>query len=169
MLESIIRKVAAAGFASRDVPGTRKDEDSMMSGTQNRLLVAGCVVLLLGFSMTFGARKMQRLSNGTWGGQHIRFEVNDESVSIEYDCAHGAIEGPLTVDRQGRFSWRGTLTRERGGPVRLGAKVNNLPATYAGSIKDDTMTLTVKVENSSDEPETYTLTRGSVGRVLKCR
>jgi hypothetical protein len=141
----------------------------MMFGTKNRLFVAGCVILLLGFSITVGAEKMQRLSNGTWGGLHIRFEVNDELVDIEYDCAHGAIAGPLTVDPRGRFSWRGTLTRERGGPVRLGAKVNNLPATYSGSIKDDTMTLTVKVDNSNDEPETYTLTRGSVGRVMKCR
>lgn len=112
---------------------------------------------------------MQRLSKGTWGGQHIQFEVSDESVSIEYDCAHGAIAGPLTLDRQGRFSWRGTITRERGGPVRLGAKINNLPAKYSGSIKGDTMTLIVKVDNSNDEPETYTLTRGSVGRVFKCR
>ena len=141
----------------------------MISGTKNRLLVSGCVVLLLGFSITFGAGKMQRLSNGMWGGLHIRFEVSDESVNIEYDCAHGVIAGPLTIDRQGRFSWQGTLTRERGGPIRLGAKANNLPATYAGSIKDDTMTLTVKVENSNDEPQTYTLRRGSAGRVFKCR
>ena len=140
-----------------------------MFGIQNKLLLAGGVVLLLGFSVMFGARKMQRLSDGTWGGQHIRLEVNDGSVAVEYDCAHGTIAGPLTFDRQGRFSWSGTLTPERGGPIRMGAKVVDHPATYSGSIKDDTMTLTVRVEDSDDEPETYTLTRDSVGRVFKCK
>ncbi len=146
-----------------------KNRNSMTFGIQNPLIVAGGLILLLGFSITFGARKMQRLSNGTWGGLHIRFEVSDESVNIEYDCAHGAIAGPLTLDRHGRFSWRGTFTRERGGPIRLGAKVNNEPATYSGAIKDNTMTLTVRLENSGDEPETYTHTRDSVGRVFKCK
>ena len=112
---------------------------------------------------------MQRLSNGTWGGQHIRFEVSDGSVNIEYDCAHGSIAGPVTLDRQGRFSWRGTYTRERGGPVRMGDKDNNEPATYSGSIENDTMSLTVRLENASVEPQTFTLKRGSVGRVFKCK
>lgn len=146
-----------------------KTKNSGMFGTVDSFPGVGCLIFLLGFSITFGAGKVQRLSNGTWGGQHIRFEISDESVNIEYDCAHGAIAGPLTFDPEGRFSWRGTITRERGGPVRLGAKTNNLPATYSGSIKNDTMTLTVEVENSNDEPETFTLTRGSVGRVFKCR
>lgn len=141
----------------------------MTSGTQNRLFLACSLVLLLVASITFGAWKMQRLSNGSWGGQHIQFEVNDGSVAIEYDCAHGSIAGPLTFDRQGRFSWPGTYTRERGGPVRLRDKDDNQPATYSGSIKDDTMTLAVRLENASIEPQTFTLTRGSVGRVFKCK
>jgi hypothetical protein len=141
----------------------------MTFGTQNRLFLACSLILLLIASITFGARKMQRLSNGTWGGQHIQFEVSDGSVSIEYDCAHGSIEGPLTFDNQGRFSWRGTYTKERGGPIRLRDKVDDQPATYSGSIKDDIMTLTVRLENASVEPQTFTLKRGSVGRVFKCK
>jgi hypothetical protein len=140
----------------------------MTFGTQNKVFVAGSLILLLA-SIGIGARKMQRLGNGTWGGKHIQFEVSDESVSIEYDCAHGSIAGPLTFDRQGRFSWHGTYTRERGGPIRMGEKVDNQAATYSGSLKGDTMTLTVKVDNSSIEPQTFTLTRDSVGRVWKCK
>jgi hypothetical protein len=140
----------------------------MTFGTQNKVFVAGSLILLLA-SIGIGARKMQRLGNGTWGGKHIQFEVSDESVSIEYDCAHGSIAGPLTFDRQGRFSWHGTYTREHGGPIRMGEKVDNQAATYSGSLTGDTMTLTVKVENSSIEPQTFTLTRDSVGRVWKCK
>ena len=141
----------------------------MTFGTQSRLFVASSLILLLGASFTFGTRKMQRLSTGTWGGKHIQFEVSDGSVNIEYDCAHGSIEGPLTLDRQGRFSWRGTYTREHGGPIRKDEKVNNQAATYSGSINGDTMTLTVRLANSSDPVLTFTLTRGSAGRVWKCK
>jgi len=101
--------------------------------TQNRLVIAGGLLLLLSL-LGFGARKMQRLGNGIWGGQHIQFHVSDGSAAIEYDCAHGSITGPLTFDTEGRFSWRGSYIRERGGPVRIDDKVNSQPATvlYAG-------------------------------------
>ena len=140
----------------------------MMYRTQNRLVIAGGLLLLLGLH-GFGARKMQRLANGIWGGQHIQFQVSDGSAAIEYDCAHGSITGPLTFNSEGRFRWRGSYIRERGGPVRIDDKVNSQPATYSGWIKDDTMTLTLEIENSSDPAPTFNLKRGSVGRVWKCK
>src|SRR6266436_2197696 len=106
----------------------------MTFGTQNRLLVASSLILLLGASVTFGTRKMQRLNNGTWGGKHIQFEVGDGSVNIEYDCAHGSIEGPLTFDRQGRFSWHGTYASDTARPRSVSAKVKNQQARYYGPI-----------------------------------
>jgi len=135
---------------------------------QKRVFIAGGLILLLA-SAGIGARKMQRLDKGTWGGLHIQFQVSDGAVEIEYDCAHGAIAGPLTVDRHGHFSWRGTYTRERGGPIRMGDKADDLAATYAGSITGNTMKLTVRFENSSLEPQTFTLERDKVGRVFKCK
>ena len=116
-----------------------------------------------------GARRMQRVSNGTWGGLHIQFEISNGAIAVEYDCAHGSVTGPLTIDRVGRFSWRGTYTRERGGPIRMGQKDDNQAATYSGSIKGNTMKLTVRLENSSLEPQTFTLERDKVGRVFKCK
>jgi hypothetical protein len=136
--------------------------------TQNKIFVAGSLILLLA-SIGIGARKMQKLGNGTWGGQHIQFEISDGSVDIQYDCAHGTITGPLTVDRQGRFSWHGTYTRERGGPIRLGQKDADQAATYSGSLTGNTMNLTVRQENSSMKPQTFTLARDTVGRVFKCK
>ncbi len=140
----------------------------MTFNIQNKVFVAVSLIFLF-VSIGVGARKMRRLSNGTWGGQHIQFQVNSGSVNIEYDCAHGSIAGPLTFDGQGRFSWRGTFTAERGGPIRLGRKVEDQAATYSGSIKGDTMTLTLRTSNSSIEPQTFTLTRNSIGRIWKCK
>ena len=112
---------------------------------------------------------MQRLATGSWGGMHIRIEVGSRSATIDYDCAHGTIDGPLTIDSKGRFTWRGTHNREHGGPIRSDEKANGRPATYSGWIKGDTMTLTVKLDDTDEVLDTYTLQRGSPGRVFKCK
>jgi hypothetical protein len=110
---------------------------------------------------------MQRIPAGVWGGDHIRIEVGAKSATVEYDCAHGKIEGPLTVDSQGRFNLRGTHTPERGGPVRADESARSQPATYTGSISGDKMTLTLKV--SGNEDETFTLEKGKEGELFKCK
>ena len=111
---------------------------------------------------------MQRTVSGTWGGQHISIEVNGGSASINYDCARGTIDGPLTLDTKGHFTWRGYHTREHGGPVRIGEPSNSKVAIYKGWIQGDTMTLTVSLENSDESMGTYTLKRGRSGRVFRC-
>ncbi|MGH9873391.1 MAG: hypothetical protein ACRD9S_13135 [Pyrinomonadaceae bacterium] len=112
---------------------------------------------------------MQRVSTGTWGAPHIRVEVGQNSASIDYDCANGTIDGPLTFDSKGRFTWRGTHHREGPGPIRVDSESKGRPALYTGSIKGDTMTLTVKLTDTDEVLETYTLKRGGHGRVFKCK
>ena len=112
---------------------------------------------------------MQRLATGPWGATHIRVEVGQRSATIEYDCANGTIDGPLTFDNNGRFTWRGTHHREGPGPVRAGDELNSRPAIYTGSIKGNLMTLTVKLTDTNEVLNTFTLKRGSAGRVFKCR
>ena len=48
-------------------------------------------------------RKQNRLAQGTWGGPHLTVTVGESSATIEFDCAHGQIDGPLVTDRRGRF------------------------------------------------------------------
>jgi hypothetical protein len=112
---------------------------------------------------------MQRLLPGTWGATHIRIDVGQRSARIDYDCANGTIDGPLTFDSKGRFTWRGTHHREGPGPIREGQESHGSPATYTGSIKGDTMTLTITLSDTNEVVETYTLKRGSNGRVFKCK
>lgn len=110
---------------------------------------------------------MQRIPIGVWGGDHINIEVGEKSASIEYDCAHGSIEGPLVVDADGRFNLRGTHTPERGGPIRADEKPQSHPAKYVGSISGNKMTLTLKLNGAEDE--TFTLEKGKQGELFKCR
>ncbi len=140
----------------------------MFSLDRKRLLVLVSLVLLIVSLAAARPRRMQRLQTGSWGGLHIRIEVGPSSATIDYDCANGTINGPLTVDRKGHFTWRGSHNREHGGPIRIDEQSNSRPAIYSGWIKDDTMTLTVKVAGT-DEAESYTLNRGSAGRVFKCK
>lgn len=136
---------------------------------RNRLIVLVSLVLLISSVVAARPRKMQRLQTGTWGGSHISIEVGPGSATINYDCANGTINGPLTIDSKGRFNWRGTHNRERPGPMRIDETSNSRPAIYSGQIKGDTMTLTLKLANSNEAAQTFTLKRGSGGRVFKCK
>lgn len=123
------------------------------------------LVLLL---MTSVNAQKTRIATGVWGGLHINLEVRANSAKVEYDCAHGAIEGPLVVDNNGNFELRGSFTPERGGPVRADETPESRQATYSGTIKGNTMTLTLKV-SGVDESETFTLERGKAGELFKCK
>ena len=109
----------------------------------------------------------QRIPTGAWGGDHIAIDVGEKSATIEYDCASGVIDGPLVVDGNGKFNWRGTHRMERGGPIRADEKPKEYPATYTGSVNGNTMTLTLKVSDLDEE--TFTLEKGKPGDLVKCK
>ena len=56
------------------------------------------VSVVLFISVAATSQNMERIPTGVWGGQHIHIEVGEKSARIEYDCANGVIDGPLTVD-----------------------------------------------------------------------
>jgi hypothetical protein len=118
-------------------------------------------------SVVAETRKMQRISTGDWGGQHIKMKVTAKSATIEYDCASGVIQGPLVVDGDGNFKLRGTHRRQHGGPIRADETPNDHPATYTGSIKGNMMTLNLKIGDSDEE--TFTLEKGKEGELFRCK
>jgi hypothetical protein len=109
------------------------------------------------------------VTQGVWGGDHIRLEVGDTSSTIEYDCANGTISGALKLDNHGRFRARGTHVREHGGPMRNDETPVNHPADYSGNVNGNQMTLTVSLTDSSERVGTFTLVRGIEGNLVKCR
>lgn len=107
---------------------------------------------------------------GVWGGQHIRLQVTERGAEIEYDCAHGTIEQSIVLDSEGRFDVKGKHAAQHAGPVRRDEEESGgRPARYTGRISGDTMTLTVILTDKSETVGTFTLNRGSQGRVFKCR
>lgn len=105
---------------------------------------------------------------GTWGGDHVSLTVTDMSSHLEFDCAHGDIAGAVTADAGGAFVAAGTFVREHGGPIREGEIPDAHPATYVGAASATTMRLTVRLSETGEIVGTFTLTRGTPGRVLKC-
>jgi hypothetical protein len=132
------------------------------------LVIVGIVLIVAAPSLS-RTRRNSKLSAGNWGGMHIVIAVEQDAATVAYDCANGTITGPLTIDSRGRFSWRGNFTREGPGPVREDRPPKGLPAIYSGSVKSDTMTLTVKLADTKSVLGTFTLKRGNPGRVFKCK
>ena len=133
----------------------------------HKVIAVVFIISLLLVSVVAKTQKMHRIATGVWGGEHIRIEVGSKSATVEYDCATGVIDGPLVVDSNGQFSLRGTHKMERGGPVRQNEEPKPHPATYTGSIKGNTMTLTLKFADF--DAETFTLEKGKPGELVKCK
>jgi hypothetical protein len=106
----------------------------------------------------------------TWGGMHVRLQMTAQGATVEFDCAHGAILVPVKPNAAGEFTATGTYSPEHGGPIRKDEAPHDLPATYKGTIRGDTMQLEIELADKTQPlPTPLTLTRGKFGRVFKCR
>ena len=124
------------------------------------------------------SKKMNRLPTGMWGGQHVRLDVTARGARVEFDCAHGTLEGPVTLDAGQRFDVRGTFTRERGGPTRIPPDAadgqtsdegaDTFPARYTGQVKGKSLTLTVAALDSGETLGTFSLGHGRQPVLTKC-
>lgn len=106
------------------------------------------------------------LVTGPWGGVHVSLALSDSGGSVRYDCAHGAISGPVRTDRRGKFDVAGVHVRERGGPVRMNERAAEVPARYVGVVTGDRMTLRVLV--GADTLGPFELTRDGPARIVRC-
>lgn len=113
-------------------------------------------------------RRVASVRTGMWGGEHIRMSVGANGAKIEYDCAHGTIDQPIRIDRNGRFDVRGTHTREAGGPVRIDNPPRGQAARYVGRISGTRMTLSVSLVGSGQAVGTFSLDFGAEPRIFKC-
>jgi hypothetical protein len=114
-----------------------------------------------------GASRLERVPQGDWGGQHVRLTVQDAGGTIEFDCAHGSLDEPLLLDTSGHFDVKGRLVAE-GGPLRQDEPENARPARYHGESDGQHMSLQVTLEGGEDGG-TFSLDKGSPGRLFKCR
>ena len=132
-------------------------------------LFSGAGALLLACAGSGAAGDPPRVREGTWGGNHVSMEVAGNAATLDFDCAHGSIQGPLTVDSEGRFEWRGAYVREHGGPIRRGEEsAPGEPARYQGKLDGDTMVFEILLTESGKSAGTFTIDFGKAGRVHKC-
>ncbi len=105
---------------------------------------------------------------GQWGGRHVGLIFDAAGGNLEYDCASGRLEGPLSTDRFGRFSARGSHTPGEGGPARQGQVPSRLPAMYSGRVSGDAMTLVVRVPSANLVIGPLLLQRNAEPIILRC-
>src|SRR5580704_7745588 len=106
-------------------------------------LITACVSLFCAGQMkplspahSSTAAPTKALPNGTWGGEHIRMEVNDGGADIEFDCAKGSISQRLQLDDKGRFNVQGIYIAETPAPVSVDGSTG-IKATYIGTLNGD--------------------------------
>lgn len=131
--------------------------------------------LLLAILIPWGAATMneesegRQLPVGLWGGAHIGLEVADRGAHLEFDCAHGEIDGKIVLDRKGGFKIAGNYVEERGGPVRAGADESGSPVWYVGQLTGNRLKLTIRRRDNNRSLGTYSLRLGQEPMVVKCR
>jgi len=113
-------------------------------------------------------QEQNRVATGHWGGQNVQMEVTEKGARLRFSCAHASIEEPITLDSEGRFNAKGTMTAEAMGPLYEDNPPKSQPAVFSGTVKDQEMSLTITLKDSKEEPGKYTLTFGKPGRVFKC-
>ena len=113
------------------------------------------------------ASPQKRVAEGRWGGHHLRLEVSADGAEFEFDCAHGRLTGPLTLNN-GRFSATGTFVRERG-RVRMDESEEGQRVYFKGQVEGSRMTLSFSFAEDASEAETFTLTHGAEAKLFKCK
>ena len=114
-------------------------------------------------------RAPDALTPGVWGGEHIRFEVTETGASVEYDCAHGTVEGKIVVDARGRFNVYGLHYEEHGGPVRPGDDASGYRVRLSGRVGGSLMKLTVTRPGARKAVGSFSLARDREPFIVKCR
>jgi len=105
---------------------------------------------------------------GEWGGEHIALTVSLTGATVEYDCAHGSIDGPVVPDLRGVIDLTGIHVFEHGGPVQDGEIEDAHPARYRVWIDGDRMMLAVTLTDTGQSLGTFELWQGEQGRLVKC-
>jgi hypothetical protein len=117
-----------------------------------------------------GPDGLERVPAGEWGGEHVALTVTAGGGLLEFDCAHGRIDGELTLTASGHFERPGVYVRERPGPVRVDEPPDSHPAAYRGRLDDrPRMTLFIVPTDDSQGPGSFSLELNRPARVFKCR
>ena len=122
------------------------------------LALTGCETIMPGLQPKMGA----------WGGPNIGVVLEGGSGTVDFDCASGTIDEAIFPGDGGTFSVKGTYRTGQSGPIKVGQIFRSQPATYAGTIVDHAMTLSVALEDGT-EVGPFTLIEGAPPQINRCR
>jgi hypothetical protein len=149
---------------------TQKPKETTRLTPIERPLIVLLVLCLSSILLHAGAQGVpdaRAVTLGRWGGEHIVLEISVKGAEVEFDCAHGQVTQPITVDKHGDFDVAGTFTPDHSGPVRRDEDPPQVPARYSGHVDGQIMSLTVIL--GEEKLGFFTLTRGSASNLRKCR
>jgi len=129
-----------------------------------RWLAAGAVFVLL--SPGAAVAKSPNLI-GAWGGPHAGIAFQGGLADVQFDCASGTIDVPVYPAKDGAFTARGTFRAGKPGPVRVGQIFRSEPASYAGHVAKNVMTITITLDDGTAVGP-YTLTQGAAPQLTRC-
>lgn len=113
-------------------------------------------------------RTTEGVVTGSWGGARVGLVLDASGGRLQYDCATGAIEQPLRLDGEGRFSAAGYHIAGTGGPERVGYVPLRSPAVYSGRVEGDAMTLLVRIPSLGVEIGPLSLRRNEPPMLVRC-
>lgn len=111
--------------------------------------------------------KTNKVLNGSWAGNQMIINVTDDGATLDFVCANGFIKEPLVLDSGGRLDVAGVYVQERVGPVRLGED-GSQSARYTGKVDGQTLTLSIKLNESGETIGPLTFNFGKKTRIVKC-
>lgn len=105
---------------------------------------------------------------GEWGAAHAGLVLDASGGRLEYDCAAGTIDEPVDPDTGGRFAADGSHTPGTGGPTRVGETSPSYPARYTGTVRGDTLRLTVEMPARQLVLGPFDMARGAQPMLTRC-
>ena len=119
--------------------------------------LAGCSGTIIGIS-----------TGESFGGLGVLLVVREAGADLDFDCATGRIEEPMTFSADGTFDVDGTFTPGTGGPVREDDPPIPEVARYMGVLRGDRLTLPAILVEDGTTIGPYELRRGEQPLLRRC-
>src|SRR5512146_225236 len=100
--------------------------------------LALAVFLVAGTACSDATEPLTRVADGKYGGLDIGLDVSASGTTLRFDCAVGAISGPIALASDGSFDVAGTFT---GGGNAFGADHTTHAIRYRGRATRDVVRL----------------------------
>ena len=131
------------------------------------MIVRKAALLVVPFlALACGPSAVDRVPEGSWGGEHVGLLVGPAGAAIDLDCAHGQITAPMRLDPDGAFSLPGYYVRDVG-PAE--PSEDRRPATYSGRSDGRSLTVSFTLLEEGGSGGPFTAFPGVPPQLQECR